>query len=173
MRRERFPLGARTHRAWAGLLATVLLLLLLLYPGDSSGASSLIEKWEPPAGRPLQLIRGYEPPPTPYAAGHRGVDLAAVSGRALLAPADGVVSFAGPVAGRGVISIRVDRRTVLSLEPVETPLAEGDLVQRGQTIGTILDGHCTAACVHLGVRVDGEYVNPMRYLSGVPELLPW
>ena len=173
MRREHSLLELRSHRASKGAWGVVLLLVLLLQPGASARAVAPIEKWSAPAGHPPVLARGYEPPPTPYAAGHRGVDLAATDGQPLLAPADGVVSFAGPVAGRGVISIRVDRDTVLSLEPVETSLTEGDPVQRGRTIGTIRNGHCASTCVHLGVRVDGAYVNPMRFLSGVPELLPW
>jgi hypothetical protein len=28
-------------------------------------------------------------------------------------------------------------------------------------------------CIHLGVRVDGDYVNPLRYFLGRPRLVPW
>ena len=42
---------------------------------------------------------------TPYAAGHRGVDLAATSSQPVLAARGGRVQFAGPVAGRGVVVI--------------------------------------------------------------------
>ncbi|WP_443208538.1 hypothetical protein [Salinibacterium sp. PAMC 21357] len=35
-------------------------------------------------------------------------------------------------------------------------------------------GHCTRPCLHFGVRVEGEYVSPLNYLSGIPRavLLP-
>jgi hypothetical protein len=36
--------------------------------------------YEPPLPAPLRVQRGFEPPPDPYAAGHRGVDLAVTTG---------------------------------------------------------------------------------------------
>jgi murein DD-endopeptidase MepM/ murein hydrolase activator NlpD len=57
---------------------------------------------------------------------------------------------------------------------VTTTLVEGDAVTRGDVIGTVLPGHCATVCVHLGVRVDGQYVSPLRFLGGIPRaiLLP-
>lgn len=69
-------------------------------PGPDGGRS-----W-PLAGRPA-VMRSWEPPAGPYARGHRGVDLAAEPGAAVLAAASGQVSFAGRVAGRGVLAIEV------------------------------------------------------------------
>ncbi|KIP53793.1 hypothetical protein SD72_00965 [Leucobacter komagatae] len=64
----------------------------------------------------------------------------------------------------------------MSFEPVEQPaggLAEGDEVVRGQSIGEVAQGgHCLAECLHLGVRVDDEYVNPLQYFYARPVLLP-
>lgn len=94
-----------------------------------------------------------------------------------MAPASGTVSFAGRVADREVISIRVDDRTVVSLEPLavgDSGLQEGDQVARGQALGAVASGgHCESECLHIGVRVDGEYVNPLRYFLAKPVLLPW
>lgn len=140
------------------------------------------ELWEPPLGRPLLVSEPFRAPPHRYGAGHRGIDLPAASGQPVLAPADGTVSFVGRVADRDVVTIRVDERTAVSFEPVEPParggLSKGDAVARGQTIGMIgLGGHCDGACLHLGVRVDGEegeeYVDPMRFFLARPVLLPW
>ena len=132
-------------------------------------------RWAPPLGAPLRIAQPYRPPPTPYAAGHRGIDLPAVSGNTVSAPAHGVVSFVGKVVDREVISVRVDARTVVSLEPVNAEgVAEGDAVSRSEPLGEVsTGGHCGAECLHLGVRVDGEYVNPMRFFAGRPILLPW
>src|SRR5690606_14701135 len=97
--------------------------------------------------------------------GHRGIDLAAAPGATVAAPAAGTVSFTGTVVDRAVISVRVDERTVYSLEPVASDLVPGDRVASGALLGeAAVGGHCSSECVHLGVRVDGEYVNPLRYL---------
>ena len=45
----------------------------------------------------------------------------------------------------------------------------------GAVIGTAgAGGHCSGSCVHVGVRVDGQYVSPLLFFGGVPPavLLP-
>ena len=61
-----------------------------------------------------------------------------------------------------------------SYEPVSSGLARGDPVARGQPFGAVLAGHCSVGCVHIGVRIDGQYVSPMRFLGVIPRavLLP-
>lgn len=130
-------------------------------------------RWMFPCGAPFRMHRAFDPPPTKYAAGHRGIDVLQSDCVEVLAPADGTVSFAGVVAGKPVISIAVDERTVVSYEPVNTSLSKGDVVLRGEPIGTPgTGGHCGSECVHMGVRVDGEYVNPVRFFGQKPALLP-
>lgn len=132
------------------------------------------QRWAPPMGAPLRVSGPYRAPPHPYGSGHRGIDIPAVPGDPVVAPAAGTVTFSGTVVDRAVVSIRVDARTVVSLEPVTTELVEGGAVRRGAVLGTVSNGgHCDGECIHLGVRVDGDYVNPMRYFLGAPVLLPW
>lgn len=128
--------------------------------------------WDWPTDGPHEIIRPYIAPATAYGPGHRGIDLA--SGGTLLAPADGVVSFSGWVVDRGVLSISHGGGVVSSYEPVTTSLVAGDTVHRGQQIGIVEPGHCSRLCLHLGVRLNGEYVSPLLYLGGVPRsvLLP-
>jgi murein DD-endopeptidase MepM/ murein hydrolase activator NlpD len=129
--------------------------------------------WVPPIGGPLEVSGPYRAPPHRYGSGHRGIDLAARPGEAVIAPAAGTVSFSGAVVDRGVLSIRVDDRTVDTLEPVRSALSVGEAVASGAVVGEAASGgHCLAECVHLGVRVEGEYVNPLRYLLQRPVLLP-
>jgi len=102
------------------------------------------------------------------------VDLA--SGERLLAPAGGVVRYAGWVVDRPVLSID-HGDLVSSYEPVVANVSAGDVVEAGQVIGTVQPGHCAVPCVHMGVRVDGDetaYRNPLLWLGGVPRsvLLP-
>ena len=73
-----------------------------------------------------------------------------------------------------MVSVRVDERTVYSMEPVTSELHKGDPVGIGAPLGIVDDGgHCASRCLHLGIRVDGGYENPMRYFVSRPVLLPW
>lgn len=138
-------------------------------PKSTAGAGS----WAWPVAAPHPVVRPFVAPATPYAAGHRGIDIGA-PGTEVLAPADGVVSFAGVVVDRPVLSIRHAGGVVSSYEPVEASVAVGDAVTRGQLIGTLLPGHCAGLCLHFGVRVGGAYVSPLAFLGGIPRsvLLP-
>ena len=136
--------------------------------------ATLVALWAWPVAAPHPIVRPYLAPATPYAAGHRGIDVTAAAGAPVRAPDDGVVHFAGFVVDRPVLSIDHGDGVVSSYEPVASDLAEGDAVRRGDVIGTVEAGHCRSPCVHLGVRVDGEYVSPLLYLGGQPRavLLP-
>lgn len=152
-------------------------LVLWLIAADASTAFATQrppERWLPPLEAGLALVEPFRAPPHAYGAGHRGIDLAAEPGASLRAPAGGVVSFVGSVVDRPVISVRVDAHTVYSIEPVSSALQRGDTIGIGSVIGTVGGGgHCEKRCVHLGVRVDDAYVNPMRYFVARPVLLPW
>lgn len=130
--------------------------------------------WVPPVSGVLTVVTPFRAPPHQYGAGHRGIDLTATAGDTVVAPASGTVSFVGTVVDRPVVSVRVDADTVVSLEPVASALAAGDAVHPGDPLGTVAHGgHCDTGCVHLGVRVTGVYVNPLRYFRYRPVLLPW
>src|ERR1044072_2397334 len=60
-----------------------------------------------PVGARPTVLRGWEPPPTACGRGHRGVELAAPAGSPVRAVAPGRVSFAGRVAGKGVVSVEL------------------------------------------------------------------
>jgi murein DD-endopeptidase MepM/ murein hydrolase activator NlpD len=129
--------------------------------------------WFWPVTPPRSIARPFIAPTTEYGPGHRGIDVRA-SDSTLFAPADGVVHFAGVVVSRPVLSIRHGASVISSFEPVIALVAAGDAVSRGQPIGTIVAGHCATRCVHVGVRVDGEYVSPLAWFGGIPRsiLLP-
>lgn len=142
---------------------------------DDADGLVVRDDWAWPTEAPILVEAPFRAPATPYAAGHRGVDLRASSGEPVRAPAEGVVSFAGMVAGRPVVSIDHGAGLVSSMEPVDASVVEGDAVTAGSAIGAVASGgHCEDRCVHLGVRLHGEYVSPMLYLGGVPRavLLP-
>jgi len=129
------------------------------------GVVAVLWVWPVPAPHPI--VRPFIAPETPYSAGHRGLDIRADAGVEVRAPAAGVVHFAGFVVDRPVISIRHAGGVLSSFEPVEPRVAAGDRVERGDVIGILLPGHCDSPCLHLGARIDGEYVNPLLFLGGL------
>lgn len=141
----------------------------------ASAALAVAALWSWPTAAPHPIARPFLAPATPYASGHRGIDVRAAAGDEVHAPADGIVHFAGVVVDRPVLSIDQGGGVLSSFEPVVTSLQEGDVVRRGQVIGELLPGHCASgACLHFGVRIHGEYVSPLLFLGGQPRavLLP-
>lgn len=140
----------------------------------ASAAAAPAPGWVWPLDAPRRVLRPFVTPPTPYAAGHRGVDLAASSaGAEVLAATSGVVHFAGRVVDRGVVTIR-SGHLLITVEPVSPAVAAGDVVSAGEALGLLESGHCASPCLHVGVREAGEYVSPLRWLGGLPRavLLP-
>ncbi|UQA92828.1 M23 family metallopeptidase [Streptomyces halobius] len=130
------------------------------------------------------VLRGWKPPPSPWAAGHRGVDLAAKAGATVRAAAPGRVAFAGTVAGRGVLTIELSRsgrpplRT--TYEPVRATTRIGERVAAGQPVAVLQHGpfHCRAPCLHWGLLRGKSYLDPLTLLpppmlrGGPSRLLP-
>lgn len=130
--------------------------------------ANLAWSW-PLAGHP-QVVNAFDPPAKPWLSGHRGVDLAAGQGAAVLAPTNAVVTFSGLVVNREVLTIAVTGGLRLSFEPVISVLKAGDSVVRGQEIGQV-EGvtHCrdpagTGSCLHWGVRRGEEYLDPLQFI---------
>jgi len=117
----------------------------------------------------------FDPPSSPYGAGHRGVDLAGTAGQQVHAALGGTVTYAGLIAGRGVVVVdHGDTRT--TYEPVTAVVDVGDPAPQGSAIGTLtLSGsHCfPSACLHWGW-VDAEaYLDPLMLVDAGPvRLLP-
>lgn len=121
----------------------------------------------PLAGQP-RVIRNFDPHTT-FGPGHRGIDLGAQEGAPVLAPTSGVVTFAGLVAGRHVLTVmHPGSRIRVTVEPVHALVAAGDFVRRGDVVGVVRSGtggpHCASTCLHLGLRTEERYLNPLRLL---------
>ncbi|MEU3747419.1 MULTISPECIES: murein hydrolase activator EnvC family protein [Streptomyces] len=144
-------------------LMTLLLTLGLLWPVG------------PP---PPEILRGWQPPAGPYGPGHRGVDLAAPPGVEVRAPAAGTVSFAGPVGGRGVLTLTFPGtgapplRTTFS--PVTPLVKAGTRVAAGAPVARVAPGtHCPETCLHWGLLRGKTYLNPLLLIRRAPSrLLP-
>ena len=140
----------------------VLAVLLSVLPAEPARATG---SWTWPVTGPV--IRGFDPPSSTYGAGHRGIDIAAPVGTLVRAPAAGVVSFAGNVGGRLFVTIDHGGGLLSTCSFLSKLLVrKGDLVIQGQGIALSGTGHVgdTTPNVHLGVRLSGQYVDPMDYL---------
>jgi hypothetical protein len=113
------------------------------------------------------VTRAFAPPAHAWEPGNRGVDLAAYPGEPVYAVAQGVVVYAGMLAGRGVISIShgAIRSTY---EPVDPLVGTGERVSAGQLVGRVStaadDCGPRGSCLHWGALRDGRYIDPMSLL---------
>ncbi|MFF1477845.1 murein hydrolase activator EnvC family protein [Streptomyces sp. NPDC058301] len=126
----------------------------------------------PVPGTPV-VVRAWNPPATPYGPGHRGVDLAAPPGTEIRAVAAGRVTFAGPVAGTGVLTITLDGSGSPPLrttyEPVRALVRVGERVAAGQLVATMeaAPAHCgEEGCLHWGLKRGVLYLNPLALVRG-------
>ncbi|MHA7180603.1 M23 family metallopeptidase [Arthrobacter sp. MDB2-24] len=176
--RARFPSAAVLFRFPAVAVSAVLVLALAgtlvgSPAGPAGAAADVVPEWSWPLTPVPEVLRRFEKPPQPWKRGHRGVDLSAGAGGpvVVVSPADGVVSFAGTVVDRGVLSIAHGGGRISSFEPVTTDLVKGRRVGQGDVVamlaGPAAGGpprHCGQSCLHWGVRVDGEYVDPLSFV---------
>jgi murein DD-endopeptidase MepM/ murein hydrolase activator NlpD len=104
---------------------------------------------------------------------HTGMDIGAGGGTSIVAAADGEVVSAGwrggygnytcvghgVYQGRGLATCYAHQSRIL--------VSEGQQVRRGQVIGRVgTTGASTGDHLHFEVRLDGEPVQPLRYLPG-------
>lgn len=123
--------------------------------------------WVWPVVGPHGVIRGFEPPRSEWSAGHRGVDLRADIGDPIRAIGAGTVTFAGDLAGRGVVVV-THGKLRSTYEPLIPLVSRGDQVVAGETTGLLSrsGSHCAPAdCLHLGVRRGDDYLDPLSLLG--------
>jgi murein DD-endopeptidase MepM/ murein hydrolase activator NlpD len=132
--------------------------------GIATGGVPSTGRWGWPLAPAPAVVQRFLPPPHPWSAGHRGVDLAAVIGQQVRSPDAGVVTFGGLVAGRGVVVVTHAGGLRSTFEPVEQALPAGTPVTRDQPVGTVTasPGHCApATCLHWGVLRGDVYLDPV------------
>jgi len=158
------------------LLPHLLAASLLLLPGPAARADGTDPVGVWPLVPEPAVIAGFDPPADEWGAGHRGVDLLAAPGQVVLAALPGQVSFAGSLAGRGVVVVD-HGPTRTTYEPVAATVSVGDPVTAGAALGTLQTGgsHCAPrTCLHWGWIEGAEtYLDPLRLVGGGPvRLLP-
>ena len=122
--------------------------------------------WLPPVDGPV--VRAFQAPAFAYGPGHRGIDFAAPPGTPVRASGDGVVAFAGSVAGSLHVVVAHDgnlRTTYAFLAGIS--VRAGDRVARGQVVGAAgaTGPEHEAGGLHFGVRLGDRYVDPQQLFA--------
>ncbi|WP_395307167.1 M23 family metallopeptidase [Mycobacterium sp. AMU20-3851] len=152
------------------LLAVFAAVLLCAAPASAESAGL---RW--PLHPEPTVTRAFDAPRPDWTRGHRGVDLAGVTGQPVYAGAAGTVVFAGELAGRPLVSVQHPGGLRTSYEPVRAAVRPGQAVQAGSALGVLLDGHAgcpVAACLHWGAMwgpaARADYVDPLGLLEVTP-----
>lgn len=126
--------------------------------GDTTGSVVL---YRPPVEAPI--TDPFRAPATPYGPGNRGIEYATRPGTDATSIGVGVVTFAGPVAGRGVVSVVHPDGLRSSLTGLALVLVDvGQVVDASSVLGT------TTSVLHLGVRRGSEYIDPATLFGSAP-----
>ena len=149
------------------LLLPWILILVAIAPAHGGAATDPIGRW--PLSPQPQVLTTFDPPESEFGAGHRGIDLAGSGGQAVLSSLPGQVSFAGVIAGRGVVVV-THGGTRTTYEPVSAGVSVGATVTAGQPLGTLqlIGSHCfPRACLHWGWLRGDVYLDPLALVGGV------
>ena len=140
--------------------------------------------WPAPGYTTITSPFGYRDLPTAGATSyHAGVDIGAPQGSNLIAVCDGKITFASFLGGGGyTITLSVNNMKITYCHVSPTYIVKvGDVVKKGQVIGHVgpknvygvpgnqyydengnpTNGATTGPHLHLGVRVDGNYIDPL------------
>ena len=152
------------------------------FPAGYSGSAAAGGGTDPVGTWPLrpapEVVHAFDPPASPWGAGHRGVDLLGRPGQVVRSALPGTVSYAGVLAGRGVVVV-THGATRTTYEPVTAAgsLSVGDPVGTGQRLGVLeaAPSHCAPrSCLHWGWLEGATYLDPLRLVGlGPVRLLPF
>lgn len=142
---------------------------------SSSDGDSTVKKgntnfiWPCPASSRISSAFGDRSSPTEGAStNHKGIDIPAPSGSAIVAAADGkvVISTYSYSAGNYIMIDHGGGLTTVYMHCSQLLAGEGETVKQGQTIAKVgSTGYSTGPHLHFGVRSGGSYVNPSGYVS--------
>jgi len=152
----RWPIQRQQCRCVAWVVAAAITVLSLVPPpvaAWSADGARCRSGYGPPVLAPI--ADGFRERNGRYGPGNRGIEYATDAGIVVSSVAGGEVLFAGPVVGRGVVTILHDD----GLRSSYTGLA-ARLVHRGEIVGSCDPIGRTAGRLHLSVRAGSAYLDP-------------
>ncbi len=126
-------------------------------------------QWPIPDSSRITSRFGPRKPPLPGVSDfHKGVDVGARTGTKIYAAASGtvVISQYNYSAGNYIMINHGNGVYTVYMHCSELLVSVGDEVKQGDNIGLVgSTGYSTAPHLHFGVRIDGEYQDPLKYVS--------
>lgn len=158
--------------ARGGVVRAMVIVLCVSFLGSAASAQAEPQVVLYRAPVPERVVDSFRPPAHIGAPGNRGLEYGNPFGRHVFAAADGVVAFAGQVAGRGVITLQHPdgiRTTYTGLG--EIWVDDGEPVEQGWTMGA------AAGRLHFGARILDHYLDPQLLIDASqverrPRLVP-
>lgn len=137
--------------------------------GSSSAVSSTGFIWPVPSSTRITSTFGYRNQPTAGASTyHKGIDIGASTGSKIVAAASGTVVTASysVSAGNYIMISHGNGLYTVYMHCSQLLVSVGDNVNQGQNIALVgSTGVSTGPHLHFGVYVNGEYVDPLKYVS--------
>lgn len=100
---------------------------------------------------------------------HEGLDFGAPVGTQIMVIGDGIVTFAGPNGGYGIM-VKVEHPNGIASEyghMSKASVTVGQVIKQGTVVGLSGNtGNSTGPHLHLNVKVNGAYVDPATFLAG-------
>ena len=125
--------------------------------------------WPCPSSKRITSSFGDRESPTEGASSnHQGIDIGASTGASILAAASGTVTIStySYSAGNYIMIHHGGGVYTVYMHCSELLVAAGQEVSKGQVIGKVgSTGYSTGPHLHFGIRVNGSYTNPVKYVS--------
>ena len=122
----------------------------------------------PSSGRITSGFGGRTSPTEGASSNHQGIDIGASSGSDIVAAADGTVTIStySYSAGNYIMLNHGGGVSTVYMHCSKLLVSAGDTVKKGQVIAKVgSTGYSTGPHLHFGVRLNGSYVNPSKYVS--------
>lgn len=147
----------------AVMLVVLVSVSVLVVSADPASAGTHGRPYQPPVVAPV--VDPFRAPTNPYGAGNRGIEYATAPGTPIEAAGDGVVVFAGSIAG----SLYV---TVLHPDGIRTSYSflAAISVQLGQRVAQGDGVGFSGPMFHVGARIGSTYIDPALLWDGPPHV---